>query len=160
MIFHICFVSSAILPFLCFCTDTLCSWNDGSVLSRFLLRKHCRVGMFIRDRLLVSLLLCSAFSSTHPDSISVEVTMHTCCAAQAVASKTFGKRGSFSLAIVRISHPAWTARYARSSLRSRTTARTQRSHKYSQEFSERTTYNKPLPSRSLLCRMWKGQCPV
>ena len=48
MRFHLCFVSSEILPFLCFCTDTLCSWNDGSILSRFLMRKHCRVGAFIR----------------------------------------------------------------------------------------------------------------
>ena len=39
---------SAILPFRCFLADALCSWRDGSVLSRFLLRKHCRVGTFIR----------------------------------------------------------------------------------------------------------------
>ena len=31
-----------------FRAGTLCYWNDGSVLSRFLLRKHCRVGTFIR----------------------------------------------------------------------------------------------------------------
>ena len=51
--------------------------------------KHCRVGMFIRIDFL-SLLLCSAFSSTHPDSISVEVTIHNRCIGQTVASKTFG----------------------------------------------------------------------
>ena len=39
---------SAILPSFVFRADTLCCWNDGSVLSRFLLRKHCRVGTFIR----------------------------------------------------------------------------------------------------------------
>ena len=39
---------SAILPSFVFRADTLCSWNDGSVLSRFLLRKHCRVGTFVR----------------------------------------------------------------------------------------------------------------
>ena len=42
------------------------------------------------DRLLVSLLLCSAFSLSHPVSLSVDVTMHICCMAQAVASKSFG----------------------------------------------------------------------
>ena len=31
-----------------FRADTLCCWSDGSVLSRFLLRNHCRVGTFIR----------------------------------------------------------------------------------------------------------------
>ena len=34
-------------PFV-FRADTLCCWSDGSVLSRFLLRNHCRVGTFIR----------------------------------------------------------------------------------------------------------------
>ena len=39
--FHTCFfVSSTILPFFCSRADTLCSWSDGSVLSRLLLRKH------------------------------------------------------------------------------------------------------------------------
>ena len=49
MKFHLCFVSFNNTPVLCFFrADTLCYWNDGSVLSRFLLRKHCRVGTFIR----------------------------------------------------------------------------------------------------------------
>ena len=34
-------------PFV-FRADTLCCWSDGSVLTRFLLRNHCRVGTFIR----------------------------------------------------------------------------------------------------------------
>ena len=91
MKFHLCFVSSAILPFLCFCTDTLCSWNDrwfSLVTFPFAQALPC-VNVHY-DRLLVPLLLCSAFSSTHPDSIGVEVTMHICCMAQAVASKTLG----------------------------------------------------------------------
>ena len=64
MKFHLCFVSSAILPFLCFCADTLCSWNDGSVLSRLLLRKHCRVGTFIRIDFLSP--CCCAVHSLRP----------------------------------------------------------------------------------------------
>ena len=61
MRFHICFVSSAILPFFGFGTDTLCSWNDGSILSHFFLRKHCRVGTFIRIDFL-STSCCAAHS--------------------------------------------------------------------------------------------------
>ena len=78
------------------------------------------------DRLLVSFLLCSAFSSTHPDSICVEVTMHICCMAQAVASKSFGSVDLPALPSHAYLIRAWTPRYARSQLRSRTIARTQR----------------------------------
>ena len=48
MKFHLCFVSFSNTPVPSFSVPTLCSWSDGSVLSRFLLRKHCRVGTFIR----------------------------------------------------------------------------------------------------------------
>ena len=58
------------------------------VQSRFLLRKHCRVGMFIRIDFLSP--CCCAPHSLRPDSISAEATLHNCCMAQAVASKTFG----------------------------------------------------------------------
>ena len=48
MKFPLCLVSFNNTPILfCFRAGTLCYWNDGSVLSRFLLRTHCRVGTFI-----------------------------------------------------------------------------------------------------------------
>ena len=47
-----------------FRADTLCSWNDASVLSRFFLRKHCRVGTFIRIDFLFP--CCCAANSSCP----------------------------------------------------------------------------------------------
>ena len=78
------------------------------------------------DRLLVSLLWCSAFSLSHPDSLKDDETMHIGSMAQAVASKSFGSVVLSALPSHAYLIPAWTPRYARSRLRSRTTARTQR----------------------------------
>ena len=91
MKFHLCFVSFCNSPVpLFFRADT----SDGLVLSRFVLRNHCRVGTFIRSDL-----LRNAFHVSHPDSFDVDEAVNICYATQVVASKSFWNCGFFSLVI-------------------------------------------------------------
>ena len=127
MKFHLCFVSSAILPFLrsLYWHSVILERWFSRVTFFFFFRKHCCVWMFIRIDFLSP--CCCEAHSLRP--IQTRVVLRWPCIFVAWLKPLHPrhlKSCTFILAIIRISHPAWTPRYARSSLRSRTTARTQR----------------------------------
>ena len=99
MKFHLCSVSSSNTHVPLFSCRHFVFLERRFSLVRFPLRKHCRVGTFSRIGFLFP--CCGAAHSLcpHPDSPSVEDTMHFCCMAQGRCIQVIWKCGSFSLAI-------------------------------------------------------------
>ena len=113
MKYHLCSVSSSNTPVPLFSCRHFVFLERRFNLVTFLFAQALPCGNLFWDRLLVSLLWCSAFSLSHPDSLSVDETMHICCMAQAVASKSFGSVVLSALPSHAYLIPAWTPRYAR-----------------------------------------------
>ena len=115
-------VFQQILPFLCFSCRHVVLLERRFSLDTFPFA-HPPCGNVHQDRLLVSLLLRSAFHLSHPELLSVDETVHTCCMAQAVAPKSFGSVVLSALSLHAHLIAGRTPRYARSRLRSRPKAR-------------------------------------
>ena len=134
MKYHLCFCvfQQYSRPFV-FRADTLCCWSDGSVLSRFLLRNHCRVGTFIGIDFCVFSPSLFQLQSSEVWCFRTSVELLSVFCSVILQDRPFVARlrslGSVVLtASLLHAHliAAWTPRYAYSPLRSRATARAQK----------------------------------